>query len=108
MYVYVYIHIYKDGCGVQFGSQPGAVELKCVPKETEGRFGYFHPSLWRGAQRCRLRKGQGKRQEERGTRRELKARAFCWEVYWREILMVDSQEDFSQQRYLHVLALSLQ
>ena len=41
---------------------------------------------------------------KRGTRRELKARAFCWEVHWREIPMVDSQEDFSQQRCLHVFA----
>lgn len=98
---FIYI---KDGCGVQFGRQPGAVELNRVAKETEGRIGHSQPSLWREAQRCRLWKSKGREEEETGARREPKARALCWEVHWREILMVDGQEDFSQQRYLHLFA----
>lgn len=75
IYTHIHIHIYA-GCGVQL-EVIRAVEFKCVPKETEGRFGYFHPSLWRGTQRWKLCKGQGRRQKRRGPGESWRPQPFA-------------------------------
>ena len=50
---------------LQFGSRPGAVELKGTARGTEGRTGHFQPPLCRDVQRCGLWKSRGGREEER-------------------------------------------
>lgn len=53
------LRVCRDGCGIQCGSQPGAVELRYTAKETEGRTGHFQLPLQKA------RRGKAKVEERK-------------------------------------------